>query len=71
MRKLKRTPITYLLLMILPVWAQAQDLVKVSGVISSADDSLPLMGVAVMAGPGIDTILHENQVILHSFLLYL
>ena len=56
MRRLKRTPITYLLLMILPVWAQAQDLVKVSGVISSADDSLPLMGVAVISGPGSGTI---------------
>ena len=30
----------------------AQNLVKVSGVVTSADDGLPLVGVAVMAGPG-------------------
>ncbi|MBO5419068.1 MAG: TonB-dependent receptor [Bacteroidales bacterium] len=32
--------------------AQAQSLVKVSGVVTSADDGLPMIGVAVMAGPG-------------------
>ena len=32
--------------------AFAQTSVKVSGVVTSADDGLPLIGVAVMAGPG-------------------
>ncbi|MGM9734980.1 MAG: SusC/RagA family TonB-linked outer membrane protein [Candidatus Cryptobacteroides sp.] len=32
--------------------AHAQSLVKVSGVVTSADDGLPLVGVAVMSGPG-------------------
>jgi TonB-linked SusC/RagA family outer membrane protein len=30
----------------------AQNLVKVSGVVTSADDGLPMIGVGVMAGPG-------------------
>ena len=30
----------------------AQSLVKVSGVVTSADDGLPMIGVGVMAGPG-------------------
>ena len=34
----------------------AQTTVKVTGVVTSADDSLPLMGVAVMAGPGVGVI---------------
>ena len=32
--------------------AFAQSSVKVSGVVTSADDGLPMIGVAVMAGPG-------------------
>lgn len=32
--------------------AYAQNLVKVKGVVTSQDDGLPLIGVAVMAGPG-------------------
>ncbi|MDD5911973.1 MAG: TonB-dependent receptor [Bacteroidales bacterium] len=34
----------------------AQQAVKVSGIVTSADDGLPLMGVAVMAGPGVGVI---------------
>ena len=34
----------------------AQNLVKVSGVVTSADDGLPMVGVAVMAGPGTGVI---------------
>ena len=30
----------------------AQTLVKVSGIVTSADDGLPMIGVGVMAGPG-------------------
>ena len=30
----------------------AQSLVKVSGVVTSAEDGLPMMGVGVVAGPG-------------------
>ena len=32
--------------------AHAQGYVKVSGVVTSAEDGLPMMGVGVMAGPG-------------------
>ena len=34
------------------VSAYAQSLVKVSGVVTSAEDGLPMMGVGVVAGPG-------------------
>ena len=34
----------------------AQNLVRVSGVVTSADDGLPMIGVAVMAGPGAGVI---------------
>lgn len=34
----------------------AQNTVKVTGVVTSADDSLPLMGVGVMAGPGVGVV---------------
>ena len=34
----------------------AQNTVKVAGVVTSADDSLPLMGVGVMAGPGVGVV---------------
>ena len=34
------------------VSAYAQSVVKVSGVVTSAEDGLPMMGVGVVAGPG-------------------
>ena len=34
------------------VSVNAQTSVKVSGVVTSAEDGLPMMGVGVMAGPG-------------------
>ncbi len=33
--------------------AFAQSLVKVSGVVTSAEDELPMIGVGVLAGPGV------------------
>ena len=44
--------LTTLSLILLWGTAFAQNSVKVSGVVTSADDGLPLIGVAVMAGPG-------------------
>ena len=38
--------------LIFSVLAEAQTMVKVSGIVTSADDGLPMVGVAVMAGPG-------------------
>lgn len=54
MRKLKciTTALLVLSSMCLAFSVDAQSLVKVSGVVTSADDGLPMMGVAVMAGPG-------------------
>ena len=34
------------------VSAYAQSIVKVSGVVTSAEDGLPMIGVGVVAGPG-------------------
>ena len=39
-------------MLIFSVLAEAQTMVKVSGIVTSADDGLPMVGVAVMAGPG-------------------
>ncbi len=36
--------------------AQAQSLVRVTGVVTSAEDGLPMIGVGVMAGPGTGVI---------------
>ena len=36
--------------------AGAQGLVKVTGVVTSAEDGLPMIGVGVMAGPGTGVI---------------
>ncbi|MGN1046850.1 MAG: SusC/RagA family TonB-linked outer membrane protein [Candidatus Cryptobacteroides sp.] len=35
---------------------RAQTTVKVTGIVTSADDGLPLMGAAVMAGPGVGVV---------------
>ena len=52
MRNLKRLFLTILLPFIRGVTALAQTSVKVSGVVTSADDGLPMIGVAVMDGQG-------------------
>ena len=54
-RKLKRIAIA-LVAFVFPLITLAQNPVKVSGTVTSADDGLPLIGVAVVAGPGIGTI---------------
>ena len=38
------------------VLLRAQSTVKVTGIVTSADDGLPLMGAAVMAGPGVGVV---------------
>ena len=43
----------------------AQNLVKVSGLVTSADDGLPMMGAAVMAGPGNGVITDLDGVLEH------
>ena len=52
MRKFQRLILTILLSAICGASLWAQTSVKVSGVVTSADDGLPMIGVAVMAGPG-------------------
>ena len=52
MRNLKRLFVTLLLSVFAGGIAFAQPSVKVSGVVTSADDGLPMIGVAVMDGMG-------------------
>ena len=52
MRNFQRLILTILLSAICGTSLWAQNSVKVSGVVTSADDGLPMIGVAVMAGPG-------------------
>ena len=52
MRKFQKLILTLILSVIGGVALWAQSSVKVSGVVTSADDGLPMIGVAVMAGPG-------------------
>ena len=52
MRNFQKLILTILLSVIGGVGLLAQNSVKVSGVVTSADDGLPMIGVAVMAGPG-------------------
>ena len=52
MRNLKRLFLTILLPFLSGMAISAQTLVKVSGVVTSADDGLPMVGVAVMDGNG-------------------
>ena len=52
MRNSKKLILTILLPFLCAVSALAQTVVKVSGVVTSADDGLPMIGVAVMDGRG-------------------
>lgn len=65
MRILKRLFLTILLPVLGGVAAYAQSLVKVTGVVTSADDGLPMIGVAVMdgSGKGVVTSLDGDYVI--------
>ena len=54
MKSIRTLFLTLLSLMILgSSSAFAQSLVKVSGVVTSAEDDLPMIGVGVLAGPGV------------------
>ena len=52
MRNIKKFITAILYLMLGCGFASAQTMVKVTGVVTSADDGLPMIGVGVMAGPG-------------------
>ena len=52
MRKINRLVLAVLLVVSGSAVMHAQTLVKVSGIVTSSDDGLPMIGVAVMAGPG-------------------
>ena len=52
MRKINRLILAVLLVVSGSAVMHAQTLVKVSGIVTSSDDGLPMIGVAVMAGPG-------------------
>lgn len=52
MRKLKKLYLAILLPFFAGLPLLAQTSVKVSGVVTSADDGLPIVGVAVMDGKG-------------------
>ena len=52
MRNIKRLFLTLFLMTFGGISLMAQSVVKVSGVVTSSDDGLPMIGVAVMAGPG-------------------
>ena len=65
MNYLRKLIVQILLIIAFAVAADAQSKVRVSGVVTSADDGLPMMGVAVMAGPteGVVTSLDGDYVI--------
>ena len=56
MRNLKRFIVTALLAVLSAAVSMAQTKVVVSGVVTSAEDNLPMMGAGVMAGPGVGVI---------------
>jgi len=57
MRNLKKLFVTILLLSVGGCFAlSAQNTVKVSGVVTSSEDNLPMIGVGVMAGQGVGVI---------------
>ena len=56
MGKLKKFIVTIALAVLGAGFAMAQSSVKVSGIVTSAEDNLPMIGVGVMAGPGVGVI---------------
>ena len=56
MRNLKKLIVTTVLAVFGAGFAMAQSSVKVSGIVTSAEDNLPMIGVGVMAGPGVGVI---------------
>lgn len=60
MKRVKHILLSLLLIMPAMTSLQAQETVHLSGCITSADDGLPLMGAAVLTGPGSGTISDED-----------
>ena len=56
MRHLKNIIVTIALAVLGAGFASAQTKVVVSGIVTSAEDNLPMIGVGVMAGPGVGVI---------------
>lgn len=56
MGNLKKIIVTIALAVLGAGFAMAQSSVKVSGIVTSAEDNLPMIGVGVMAGPGVGVI---------------
>ena len=52
MKELFKPILTIMLLTVTAFGLMGQNVVKVSGVVTSAEDGLPMMGVGVVAGPG-------------------
>ena len=52
MKNYLKTILAVILMFAAGASAHAQTSVKVTGIVTSADDGLPMIGVAVMAGPG-------------------
>ena len=52
MKELLKPILTIMLLSVAAFGLMGQNVVKVSGVVTSAEDGLPMMGVGVVAGPG-------------------
>ena len=56
MGNIKKIIVTIALAVLGAVFAMAQSPVKVTGIVTSAEDNLPMIGVGVMAGPGVGVI---------------
>ena len=56
MGNIKKIIVTIALAVLGAVFAMAQSTVKVTGIVTSAEDNLPMIGVGVMAGPGVGVI---------------
>ena len=56
MKNYLRLFLTVLVAVLTIGFAHAQNTVKVTGVVTSAEDGLPMIGVGVMAGPGTGVI---------------
>ena len=56
MGNIKKIIVTIALAVLGAGFAMAQSTVKVTGIVTSAEDNLPMIGVGVMAGPGVGVI---------------
>ena len=54
MKSIRNLFFAVFIMLLIPVGQlSAQSIVKVSGVVTSAEDNLPMIGVGVLAGPGV------------------